>query len=62
METRAIGDDEILIRKLLEQWAYTTKTGRQNEVLNNHAPDVIIYDVLPPLKYESPEAYRKKLE
>jgi len=50
---------ETLIRELLEKWARATRLGRQDEVLANHAPDVTIFDVLPPLKYESADAYRK---
>lgn len=44
------------IRTLLERWATTTRRG---EVLVNHSPNVLIYDVLPPMKYEGAEAYRK---
>jgi ketosteroid isomerase-like protein len=51
--------DEMLIRELLEKWAYATRFGNSNEVLANHASDVTIFDVLPPLKYEGVDAYRK---
>lgn len=51
-------DDEGLIRKLLEQWAASTRKGLHDEVLANHAADVVIYDVLPPMKYEGAAAYR----
>lgn len=51
--------DEDQICKLLEQWAYTTRSGQRDEVLANHASDVVIFDVLPPLKYEGADAYRK---
>jgi ketosteroid isomerase-like protein len=47
------------IRDILERWAYTTRMGLQDEVLANHAADLVVFDVLPPLKYESAEAYRK---
>ena len=33
--------------------------GRQDQVLEHHAPDVVVYDVLPPVKYESAAAYRR---
>lgn len=58
MQTNDLTDEE-QIRKLLEQWAYTTRMGLQDEVLANHAPDVVIFDVLPPLKYDGADAYRK---
>jgi ketosteroid isomerase-like protein len=51
--------DKQQIRKILEQWAEATRTGRNDHVLSNHAPDVLIFDVLPPLKYEGTAAYRK---
>jgi uncharacterized protein (TIGR02246 family) len=51
--------DEQQIHELLEQWAEATRTGKQDKVLSNHASDVLIFDVLPPLKYEGAAAYRK---
>src|SRR5262245_1531768 len=50
--------DEEQIRDLLESWAANTRQGRQDAVLANHATDVLIFDVLPPIKYESAAAYR----
>ena len=50
--------DEVQIRELIESWAANTRQGRQNAVLANHAPDVLIYDVLPPIQYEGVAAYR----
>jgi ketosteroid isomerase-like protein len=46
------------IRAILEQWAANTQAGRQEEILANHDPDVVIFDVLPPLKYEGAAAYK----
>lgn len=53
------GTDDNQVRQLLEQWARSTREGRLDEVLEHHAPDVLIYDVLPPMKYESAAAYRR---
>lgn len=50
---------EVLIQEVLEQWACATRSGEQEQVLASHAPDVTIFDVLPPLKYEGADAYRK---
>lgn len=44
---------------LLERWATTTRRGQLDEVLANHSLNVLIYDVLPPMKYEGAEAYRR---
>ncbi|MBE9138254.1 nuclear transport factor 2 family protein [Nodosilinea sp. LEGE 07088] len=50
---------EAAIRELLKQWADATRFNKQDDVLVNHAPDVTIFDVLPPLQYESADAYRQ---
>ena len=52
------GTDDDQVRQLLVQWARATREGRLDQVLEHHAPDVLIYDVLPPMKYESAAAYR----
>ena len=46
------------VKHVLETWAEKTRRGLLDEVLANHASDVLIYDVLPPMKYESAKAYR----
>jgi len=46
------------IRAVLELWAENTRKGRLDEVLSRHAPDAIIYDVLPPMLYEGTAPYR----
>ncbi len=51
--------DEAQVRALLHRWAEATRTGRQDEVLARHAPDVLVYDVLPPLQYDGADAYRR---
>ncbi len=47
------------IQTLLEQWAHSTRMGEQDRILNNHSESAVIYDVLPPMKYEGVEEYRK---
>lgn len=47
------------IRGVLDQWAAATRTGAQDRILANHDPDVVIYDVLPPMKYVGAAAYRE---
>lgn len=46
------------VRAVLEEWATATRQGRIDQVLNNHAANLVIFDVLPPMKYESAESYR----
>jgi ketosteroid isomerase-like protein len=54
-----IYEAENQVRAVLEAWAKATRQNRNDDVLRNHATDVVIFDVLPPLKYESREAYRR---
>jgi ketosteroid isomerase-like protein len=51
--------DAVRIQALLEAWASATRQNRRSEVLANHAENVLIYDVLAPMKYEGAEAYRR---
>jgi ketosteroid isomerase-like protein len=46
------------IEKILRAWTRTTREGPPDDVLKNHSDDAQIYDVLPPMKYESLAAYR----
>jgi len=50
--------DVAAIKKLLTAWANATREGRLNDVLVNHASELLIFDVLPPLKYDSAASYR----
>jgi ketosteroid isomerase-like protein len=51
--------DQQVVRAILETWAETTRTGQLDRVLENHAEHVLIFDVLPPMKYEGAVAYRR---
>ena len=51
--------DESDVRAVLEAWAAATRQNRKDDVLKNHVADLLIYDVLPPMKYESAESYRR---
>jgi ketosteroid isomerase-like protein len=51
-------EPENQVRAVLEAWAKATRQNRKDDVLKNHVPDLVIFDVLPPMKYESAAAYR----
>lgn len=51
-------NDERQIRTILEAFARNTRQDNQDAILANHTADLLIYDVLPPMKYESAVAYR----
>lgn len=55
-ESTAENDEEIKL--LLTAWATATRTGALDKILINHLPDALIFDVLPPMKYEGTAAYR----
>lgn len=54
-----MNSEESAIREVLEDWARATREGRHADVLANHQDDLVIFDVLPPMKYESAAAYRE---
>jgi ketosteroid isomerase-like protein len=47
------------VRAVIEAWAKATRQNRKDDVLKNHEPDLVIFDVQPPMKYESAESYRR---
>jgi len=53
---------ETEIQAILESWAKATRQNKQNDILKNHAKDIVIFDVLPPMKYESAQSYRQSWE
>jgi ketosteroid isomerase-like protein len=52
-------DNVSQVRVVLESWAKAIRENRQDDVLKNHAADLVIFDVLPPMKYDSAWAYRQ---
>jgi ketosteroid isomerase-like protein len=54
-----INESKDAIQAVLEAWAKATRENRKDDVLKNHALDLVIFDVLPPMKYDSAEAYRQ---
>ena len=47
------------VRMVLESWAKATRENRQDDILRNHTADLVIFDVLPPMKYASASSYRE---
>jgi ketosteroid isomerase-like protein len=54
--------DEAAIRQVLNRWAEATREGRQDDVLAHHQDDLVIFDVLSPLRYTSAAQYRASWE
>jgi ketosteroid isomerase-like protein len=51
--------NEAQVRDLLQQWAAAARKGQRDQVLANQLPDVSIYDMLAPMKYQGAAAYRR---
>jgi len=47
------------VQTVLEAWAEATRHNRKDEILKHHAANLVIFDVLRPMKYDSAEAYRR---
>lgn len=60
MTTQTIAGAEV--RAVLEQWAAATRQGRAGDILKNHAANVMIFDVLSPMRSDSVESYRRSRE
>jgi len=41
------------VRRVLEEWAAATRLNRRDEILKHHSTNLVIFDVLPPMKYDS---------
>ncbi len=49
--------NEQAIRDILFKWANATRIDAREDVLSNHAPTAVFFDVLPPLMYNGTTAY-----
>jgi uncharacterized protein (TIGR02246 family) len=54
--------DEAAIRDLVENWASAVRAKNFEGILANHSPDILMFDVPPPLQSKGIEAYRKTWE
>jgi uncharacterized protein (TIGR02246 family) len=51
--------DEDAIRDLVENWARAVRLKDLDGILANHSPDILMFDVPPPIQSKGIEAYRK---
>jgi ketosteroid isomerase-like protein len=54
--------DEAQIRQLMETWAESVRAKHIDGILANHAPNILLFDVPPPVQSRGIEAYRKSWE
>jgi uncharacterized protein (TIGR02246 family) len=51
--------DEDAIRDLVENWARAVRTKNLNGILANHSPDILMFDVPPPIQSKGIESYKR---
>jgi ketosteroid isomerase-like protein len=49
----------VRISEILHAWARATSTDRKDEILSSHSRDAVIFDVLPALRYDGAEEYKR---
>jgi len=54
--------DESQIRQLMDHWAEALRSKDVDAVMSHYAPDVVAYDLAPPLQYRGADVYRKNWE
>jgi uncharacterized protein (TIGR02246 family) len=51
--------NETTIRDVVENWARAVRTKNLDGILANHSPDILMFDVPPPVQSKGIEAYKK---
>ena len=51
--------DEAQVRELIENWARAVRSHDLEGILRNHAPEMLLFDVPPPVQSKGIDAYRK---
>jgi uncharacterized protein (TIGR02246 family) len=59
---RKKASDETQIRQLIDDWAKALRAKDINGVMSHYAPDILLFDLAPPLQYKGADAYRKNWE
>jgi ketosteroid isomerase-like protein len=50
------------IESVISDWVESTKYDLKDEILRNHLPNAVIFDVLAPMQYQGTKAYRKSFD
>jgi uncharacterized protein (TIGR02246 family) len=51
--------DQAAIRDLIENWARAVRTKNLDGILDKHSPDILMFDVPPPVQSRGIDAYKK---
>ncbi|HEX3702475.1 MAG TPA: nuclear transport factor 2 family protein, partial [Vicinamibacterales bacterium] len=57
-ESGTTGSDEAEITRLIEDWARAVRHKDFTGILANHSPDILMFDVPPPVQSKGIDAYR----
>jgi uncharacterized protein (TIGR02246 family) len=60
--TQNKASDEAQIRQLIDDWGKALHTKDLTTLMSYYAPDILTFDILPPLQYRGVEAYRKNFQ
>jgi len=52
-------DEEVVIRQLLQNWAAAVRRQDRSAILAHHSPDILMFDVPPPLESRGLTAYNQ---
>ena len=55
----AAADDAAELRTLIDAWAAAVRAKDVDAVMRHYAPDVVVFDVMPPLFVKGVDAYRR---
>ena len=55
----SVSDDEAAVRTLVESWTAAVRNKDIAGILENHSPDIVMFDVPPPFQSRGIEAYKK---
>lgn len=54
--------DQTQIRQLIDHWAEALRSKDVSGVMSHYAPDIVAFDLAPPLQYRGAGSYRKNWE
>ncbi len=58
-ETQDVTNDEVAIRDIVELWASAVRRRDFEGILRSHSPDMLMFDLPPPLQSQGIDAYKK---
>ncbi len=54
--------DETQIQQLIDGWVKALRAKDIEGIMSHYAPDILLFDIAPPLQYKGADAYRKNWE